>query len=213
MPAARCSARIARRTFPESPGYHEKFYFSPGDTGFKVWRDALRHDRRRDLLGPMVPGVGARDGAARRGDPVLSDGDRLGAAGSEHRFARSLAARDAGPRGLATSCRWSLPTASAPSRASAGKSRTTARRSSPITRARSLKQAPRDRRSDRHRDVRSRRDPRLSHGVGRVPRSPAGAVRADHDARRSARLPLRHLSRLTRTMQFLSLPVRRASRT
>jgi N-carbamoylputrescine amidase len=23
---------------PESPGYHEKFYFSPGDSGFKVWR-------------------------------------------------------------------------------------------------------------------------------------------------------------------------------
>jgi len=23
---------------PESPGYHEKFYFSPGDTGFKVWK-------------------------------------------------------------------------------------------------------------------------------------------------------------------------------
>jgi N-carbamoylputrescine amidase len=22
---------------PESPGYHEKFFFSPGDTGFKVW--------------------------------------------------------------------------------------------------------------------------------------------------------------------------------
>ncbi|MCE3284622.1 MAG: N-carbamoylputrescine amidase [Steroidobacteraceae bacterium] len=22
---------------PEGPGYHEKFYFSPGDTGFKVW--------------------------------------------------------------------------------------------------------------------------------------------------------------------------------
>lgn len=22
---------------PESPGYHEKFYFTPGDTGFKVW--------------------------------------------------------------------------------------------------------------------------------------------------------------------------------
>ena len=28
---------------PESPGYHEKFYFSPGDTGFKVW--ATRHGR------------------------------------------------------------------------------------------------------------------------------------------------------------------------
>ena len=23
---------------PESPGYHEKFYFSPGDSGFRVWR-------------------------------------------------------------------------------------------------------------------------------------------------------------------------------
>jgi N-carbamoylputrescine amidase len=22
---------------PDSPGYHEKFYFSPGDTGFRVW--------------------------------------------------------------------------------------------------------------------------------------------------------------------------------
>jgi N-carbamoylputrescine amidase len=26
---------------PESPGYHEKFYFSPGDTGFKVWSTAF----------------------------------------------------------------------------------------------------------------------------------------------------------------------------
>lgn len=25
---------------PESPGYHEKFYFSPGDTGFRVWPTA-----------------------------------------------------------------------------------------------------------------------------------------------------------------------------
>ena len=23
---------------PDGPGYHEKFYFSPGDTGFKVWQ-------------------------------------------------------------------------------------------------------------------------------------------------------------------------------
>jgi len=28
---------------PESPGYHEKFYFSPGDTGFRVWQ--TRHGR------------------------------------------------------------------------------------------------------------------------------------------------------------------------
>jgi N-carbamoylputrescine amidase len=26
---------------PESPGYQEKFYFSPGDTGFKVWDTAF----------------------------------------------------------------------------------------------------------------------------------------------------------------------------
>ena len=25
---------------PEGPGYHEKFYFSPGDTGFKVFDTA-----------------------------------------------------------------------------------------------------------------------------------------------------------------------------
>jgi N-carbamoylputrescine amidase len=25
---------------PEGPGYHEKFYFSPGDTGFRVWKTA-----------------------------------------------------------------------------------------------------------------------------------------------------------------------------
>jgi N-carbamoylputrescine amidase len=23
---------------PDGPGYTEKYYFSPGDTGFKVWR-------------------------------------------------------------------------------------------------------------------------------------------------------------------------------
>src|SRR5208337_3859477 len=26
---------------PESPGYHEKFYFAPGDTGFRVWSTRL----------------------------------------------------------------------------------------------------------------------------------------------------------------------------
>ncbi len=25
---------------PDGPGYHEKFYFSPGDTGFRVWQTA-----------------------------------------------------------------------------------------------------------------------------------------------------------------------------
>jgi len=30
---------------PEGPGYHEKFYFSPGDTGFRVWKTASATDR------------------------------------------------------------------------------------------------------------------------------------------------------------------------
>ena len=38
MRTARCSACTASRTFPRDPGYHEKYYFSPGDTGFRVWK-------------------------------------------------------------------------------------------------------------------------------------------------------------------------------
>ena len=36
MPTAPTSASTARRTFPNGPGYQEKNYFSPGDTGFMV---------------------------------------------------------------------------------------------------------------------------------------------------------------------------------
>jgi len=28
---------------PDGPGYNEKFYFTPGDTGFKVWRTRYAH--------------------------------------------------------------------------------------------------------------------------------------------------------------------------
>ena len=31
------SARIARCTFPDDPRYYEKFYFTPGDLGFKAF--------------------------------------------------------------------------------------------------------------------------------------------------------------------------------
>ena len=27
---------------PDGPGYQEKYYFTPGDTGFRVWRYAVR---------------------------------------------------------------------------------------------------------------------------------------------------------------------------
>ena len=83
---------------PEGPGYHEKFYFSPGDTGFKVFDTALREARRRDLLGPVVSGGGALHGADGRRHPAVSHGHRLGTAGREHRLERPLAAHHAGSR-------------------------------------------------------------------------------------------------------------------
>ena len=57
---------------PDGPGYQEKYYFRPGDTGFKAWKTRGRHDRRRHLLGPMVSGSGPRHDAARRRDSALS---------------------------------------------------------------------------------------------------------------------------------------------
>ncbi len=64
---------------PDGPGYQEKYYFRPGDTGFKTWKTRLRHHRRRHLLGPVVPGVRPRNDAKGCGGAVLSDGDRIGA--------------------------------------------------------------------------------------------------------------------------------------
>ena len=62
---------------PDGPGYQEKYYFRPGDTGFKSWKTRHGTHRRRHLLGPMVPGVRARHGAAGRRDPALPDRHRL----------------------------------------------------------------------------------------------------------------------------------------
>jgi N-carbamoylputrescine amidase len=50
---------------PAGPGYEEKFYFRPGDTGFRVW-----HTRYARI------GAGGGRGA------LLSNGDRLGARGA-----------------------------------------------------------------------------------------------------------------------------------
>ena len=85
---------------PDGPGYEEKFYFRPGDTGFRVWETQHGTRRRRHLLGPVVPRVGARhDAAGRRGAP-LPDGHRQRAARAGPRHARPLAARDDRPRGV-----------------------------------------------------------------------------------------------------------------
>ncbi len=37
MPTASVLGSYRKSHIPEGPGYHEKFYFSPGDTGFKVF--------------------------------------------------------------------------------------------------------------------------------------------------------------------------------
>jgi N-carbamoylputrescine amidase len=34
----RCLGLYRKSHIPDGPGYQEKFYFNPGDTGFKVWR-------------------------------------------------------------------------------------------------------------------------------------------------------------------------------
>ncbi|EQD62821.1 carbon-nitrogen hydrolase family protein, partial [mine drainage metagenome] len=61
---------------PDGPGYQEKYYFSPGDTGLKVWTTRYGRIGGRDLLGSMVSRGRPRHGARRRRAAVLSDGDR-----------------------------------------------------------------------------------------------------------------------------------------
>mgnify|MGYP002478441590 CR=1 FL=1 len=34
----RCLGLYRKSHIPDGPGYHEKYYFSPGDTGFRVWQ-------------------------------------------------------------------------------------------------------------------------------------------------------------------------------
>ena len=62
---------------PDGRGYQEKFYFSPGDTGFKVWDTAAGKDRAWHLLGPVVSGMCPRHGADGGGDFALSHGHWL----------------------------------------------------------------------------------------------------------------------------------------
>ena len=79
----RRSRRHARHlpqvAYPRRAGLFGKVLFQPGRHRLSRLADALRDDRRRHLLGPVVPGSGARHGADGRGVPALPDGDRLGA--------------------------------------------------------------------------------------------------------------------------------------
>ena len=57
---------------PDGPGYMEKYYFTPGDTGFRAFDTQRGPSRGRHLLGPVVPRVRARDGPARRRGAAVS---------------------------------------------------------------------------------------------------------------------------------------------
>ena len=76
------SGKYRKMHIPDDPLFYEKFYFTPGDLGFRVFDTAVRPDRRADLLGPVVSRGGAPHRAARGADPLLPDRDRL-AAGRE----------------------------------------------------------------------------------------------------------------------------------
>ena len=83
---------------PDGPGYQEKYLFHARRHRLQGLEDEVRHDRRGHLLGPVVSGKRARDGADGRGGAVLSDRHRQRAAArAAGRQPRSLAPRDAGP--------------------------------------------------------------------------------------------------------------------
>ena len=62
---------------PDDPLFYEKFYFTPGDTGFRAWKT------RFGTIGVLIcwdqwyPGSGAAHGPAGRRDPVLPHRHRL----------------------------------------------------------------------------------------------------------------------------------------
>ena len=93
-----CNLGLYRKShIPDGPGYQEKFYFNPGDTGFKAWKT------RHATIGAAVcwdqwfPEA-ARAMAAGRGNPILPHSHRLRAPGREPRQHGPLAALHAGPR-------------------------------------------------------------------------------------------------------------------
>jgi N-carbamoylputrescine amidase len=159
---------------PESPGYHEKFYFSPGDTGFKAWPTrfgtigvAICWDqwfpesaRAMALLGAEILFYPTAIGSEPQ-DLSIDSRDHWQRAMQGHAASNVMPVVASNRIGTERGERWEV----------------TYYGSSFIT-----DQSGALRRGDRHCDVRSRCAARVSHGVGRVPRSPPGDVRAVDDA-------------------------------
>ena len=85
---------------PNGPGYQEKNYFSPGDTGFKVWDTRFARIGVGICWDQWFPETARAMALHGRGAAVLPDGHRQrAAAGAAREFARPLAAHAAGSRG------------------------------------------------------------------------------------------------------------------
>ena len=78
---------------PDGPGYQEKFYFSPGDTGFKVWETKIWSFRRSYLLGSVVSRNSQSASVKRCRSYLLPHGDWQRAARSRVGFSTPLATR------------------------------------------------------------------------------------------------------------------------
>ena len=168
---------------PDGPGYTEKYYFNPGDTGFRVWPTRLRHRRRRHLLGPVVPGVGPLHGPARRRRAVLPDRHRQRAARSRLGLQRTLAAGDAGPRRRQPHA----PRGGQPDRPRGRRDDRDHVLRVVVHRRRHRRQGGRGRprrRGGAGGDVRPRRRPARPPLVGSLPRPPARPLRSPAHARR-----------------------------
>ena len=86
---------------PDDPQYYEKFYFTPGDLGYRVFNTRFARVGVLILLGPVVPGGRPAHGARWRRSDLLPDSHRLARRGSRDcRFgpARRVADGAAGPR-------------------------------------------------------------------------------------------------------------------
>ena len=66
---------------PDDPQYYEKFYFTPGDLGFRSWDTRFGRIGVLRLLGPVVPGGRPAHRHERRPDPVLPHRHRMAPAG------------------------------------------------------------------------------------------------------------------------------------
>ena len=106
-PTARSRGTYRKMHIPDDPAFYEKFYFTPGDLGFRAFDVAAGTGRHPDLLGPVVPGGRAPHRAARARP---SSSTRPPSAGTRPR--RRPSARPSATPGAPSSARTPSPTAS-----------------------------------------------------------------------------------------------------